>query len=121
MKTSELTDITLDWAVTTIEQPEALRFGLEDWCEQRRTNTRFGEYLYRWSTSWTWAGSIIERERIDIWWDGDWVAAMCRPGTTAADWDRAEEHGPTPLVAAMRAFVAAYHGDDGTVPDELTK
>ena len=116
MKTSELTDIALDWAVTTIEQPEALRFGLEDWCEQRRTNTRFGEYLYRWSTSWTWAGPIIERERITI--DARehgqlWVAHSRIVGQDGIT-------GPTPLIAALRAFVASKLGEEIDVPNELT-
>jgi hypothetical protein len=104
MKTSELQGAALDWAVGKCE-------GLSHWLHGRV------HYL----TDWAQAGPIIERERIDIWWDGDWVAAMCRPGTTLAEFDRAEEHGPTPLVAAMRAFVAAYHGDEGTVPEELIK
>jgi hypothetical protein len=115
MKTSELTGLALDWAVTTIETPEALRFGLEDWIEQRRAHTRFGEYLHRWSTSWSWAGPIIEREDICINRDDssrEWSAH--RVGDEfGAYW------GPTPLIAAMRAYVSSKLGKHVDVPLEL--
>ena len=113
MKVSELTDIALDWAVTAIEQPEALRFGLEDWREQRRAHTRFGEYLHRWSTSWSWAGPIIEREGIELLCESlgfRWVAIPQK----GPEW-----RGPTPLIAAMRCYVASKLGDEIEIPEEL--
>jgi hypothetical protein len=69
---------------------------------------------YRPSTNWTQGGILIERERISL--------VYCEPGTTAGDaWeaytgnlsprrldrDEATAEGPTPLIAAMRAFVAS--------------
>jgi hypothetical protein len=90
---------------------------LEDWREQRRAHTRFGEYLHRWSTSWSWAGPIIERERITL--DGNvilnqWMAVAYVPNEEP--W---EMRGPTPLIAAMRCYVASKLGDEIDVPDEL--
>ena len=66
------------------------------------------------STDWALGGLIIEREKISLEWmsgAGDagadvWVATRYeRPGI-------AEEQGPTPLVAAMRCFVASRLGDE---------
>jgi len=117
VKTSELTDIALDWAVTTIEQPEALRFGLEDWREQHRAHTRFGEYLHRWSTSWSWAGPIIEREGMTLscHWQRPYALKLL------ADEKRVVQgNGPTPLIAAMRCYVASKLGNEIEVPNELT-
>lgn len=67
---------------------------------------------WRPSTDWAIGGPLIERERISVGWqDGEWHACML---------DRAGEHlpfldadcgprysGPTPLIAACRAFVAS--------------
>ena len=127
MKTSELQGAALDWAVTTIETPEALRFGLEDWREQRRAHTRFGGYLHRWSTSWSWAGPIIEREMIslDYFMDGghenggEWMATCFRGLAIDGMLRNTEGYGPTPLIAAMRCYVASKLGEEIDVPNEL--
>jgi hypothetical protein len=121
-KTTDLIGAALDWAVTTIETPEALRFGLEDWREQRRAHTRFGEYLHRWSTSWSWAGPIIEMERISVCTEfatDEWAAWSPAPTLDNAELQRAFGYGPTPLIAAMRCYVASKLGDEIDVPDEL--
>ena len=116
-KTTDLIGAALDWAVTTIETPEALRFGLEDWREQRRAHTRFGEYLHRWSTSWSWAGPIIEREELLL--SCNWQ----RPYALKVFVDEkrvVQSNGPTPLIAAMRCYVASKLGEEIDVPNELT-
>lgn len=69
------------------------------------------------SSNWAHGGPIIERESIAIqhqeYSDGsfrEWVACSSR------DFDSSNGYtGPTPLVAAMRAYVAAKFGDQ--VPD----
>jgi len=75
------------------------------------------------SQRWDAAGPIIERERIAIFvcGDGEWTewAAEMRPGD--ADWiesDRweADGLGLTPLVAAMRAYVASKLGQEIELP-----
>lgn len=66
------------------------------------------------TTNWVQAGEIIERERIGIipGQSGAWIAFLTEPGLDVSKrW-----HGPTPLVAAMRAYVASKFGEE--VPDE---
>ncbi len=97
LKTSELTGVALDWAVAQCEE-----YGIG------------GFYP---STDWAQAGPIIERERIAI--DGtailgQWMAVFYVP--EEEPW---EMRGPTPLVAAMRAYVASKLGDEIEVPEEL--
>lgn len=66
------------------------------------------------STDWSQGGPIIEREGIRLhrshtgaWWAG----SEAEPQRPIA--------GPTPLVAAMRCYVASRLGDEVEVPDEL--
>ncbi len=112
MKTSELIGPALDWAVTSIEAPEALRFGVADWREQRRSAVKNGEYAHRYHQNWAQSGPIIEREEIGVFkGSGVWLA----------------EHnalegcffGSTPLIAAMRCHVASKLGDEVEIPEEL--
>jgi hypothetical protein len=58
---------------------------------------------------------IVESERISIILHGDGTATAC----VRARYDSgkimgcdAEEHGPTPLAAAMRAFVSSCFGEE---------
>ena len=113
MKTSELIGPALDWAVTTIEEPEALRYGIEDWKEQRRHKVVEGHYTHRYHQVWQQGGPIIERERIELHEDEgtSWAAFMWNGGVC--------KFGPTPLVAAMRCYVASKLGDEVDVPEEL--
>lgn len=68
---------------------------------------------FAYGTSWAQGGPIIERECIDIRFGGEdlWEAAMDAQTLTAP--------GPTPLIAAMRCFVASRLGDEVEVPEEL--
>jgi hypothetical protein len=64
------------------------------------------------ATDWKKGGPIIERERITLvpMPNGTWQSAKdLRP----------HFHNPTPLIAAMRAFVFARLGDEVEVPDQL--
>lgn len=100
MKTSELTGAALDWAVD-------------------KAQGRFCLYPYEsYSTDWSQGGPIIERESISILCtdDYEWVAGY---GTT--QWDRGCPTSPTPLIAAMRCFVASKMGDDIEIPQELAE
>ncbi len=62
------------------------------------------------STDWSQGGPIIERESIYLMKVGitQW-RADCGPAVT----------GPTPLIAAMRAFVTSELGDAVEIPEEL--
>ena len=104
MRTSELTDAALDWAVTKCQTGHPL-------------HTR-GAFLvaFKYSTDWSLAGPIIEREGVGVfkYSNGpEWTART-------ADYPPKYFKGPTPLVAAMRCYVASKLGDDVDVPEELT-
>ena len=64
------------------------------------------------STNWAQGGPIIEREGI---------ATLPCPRGWAARVGFGGEYieGPTPLIAAMRCFVASKLGDEVDVPEEL--
>jgi len=63
------------------------------------------------STKWALGGPIIERERIELApvTKGRWVASA-----SGTDFNEA---GPTPLIAAMRAYVASKYGETVDLPD----
>jgi hypothetical protein len=97
MKTDDLTGAALDWAVAKCEGVEIIvRQENWDW----------------YSTDWAQGGPIMEREKIATAWHlTRWVA-----------WRGVIEHpGPTPLIAAMRCYVAAKLGDDIEIPEELNQ
>lgn len=74
---------------------------------------------YRPSTDWAQGCPITEREGISTVFQGDgheWVASLWDYETE--DW-RLHTTGPTPLIAAMRCFVASKLGDEVDVPEEL--
>jgi hypothetical protein len=116
MQVSELTGPLLDYWVAKAEgfqcaitHSEALQKTLI-----MALNAK-GEPFYP-SESWDHGGPIIEREEIHIaknWRDdSQWTAAH------GVIWFPTHEEwidGPTPLIAAMRAYVASKFGD--TVPD----
>jgi hypothetical protein len=110
MKTSELTGAALDWAVAKCEEGEKLAKGWHPhtWGQ--------GQWLravpYTPSTNWEQGGPIIERERITLsdTLTGGWVAGY--NGTL-------NSFGPTPLIAAMRCYVASELGDTIDIPEEL--
>jgi hypothetical protein len=66
------------------------------------------------STEWAHGGPIIEREKIGVWpsesISGQWGARMLNTYIM---------YGPTPLIAAMRCFVASRLGEEVEVPEEV--
>ena len=67
------------------------------------------------STDWAQGGPIIEREGIDLQYQGGdndkWAADMFGAECSV--------YGDTPLIAAMRCYVASKLGDE-VEPEELT-
>ena len=118
IKTSELTDAALDWAVA---ECNGYAEGLKPYKGADGTlylATEHG-YTHMESRNWAQGGPIIEREQICIfvrnatWPDHQrWSA---RPNTADGD----SELGPTPLIAAMRCYVASKLGDEVEIPEEL--
>ena len=79
--------------------------------DQEVTSSECG--MLGWATDWAQGGPIIEREMIELvpYTDSLWDA-MYRDQHIPND-------GPTPLIAAMRCYVASKLGDDVDVPEEL--
>ena len=108
MKVSELTGAALDWAVAECE-------GLDYW------HPEIGPAQPEYSTDWAQGGPLIEREEISIsreFASGriEWAAWTPAPIRDDAE---AFGYGPTPLIAAMRCYVASVLGDEVEVPEEL--
>lgn len=110
MKTHELTGAALDWAVAKCENVEPDENNKPIWFGDGDARVEYTP-----STNWAQGGPIIEREGIslDRVSDSLWVATRLE-GISVS-----EEDGPTPLVAAMRCYVASKLGDDIDVPEEL--
>lgn len=115
MRTSELTGPALDWAVAVCEEVTLTKRGGE-WCEEVwHTPNRLEYEPYQPSTDWAIGGPIIEREGITIekFKDGSkWSAFKFDTGDC-------EIAVATPLIAAMRCYVASRMGDTIDVPEEL--
>ena len=131
IKVSEAEGVVLDWLVATCEYDELAA-----------KNIQYPEYAKHYpkvspSTNWALGGPILERERIAIreskskWYamtsadlgDGEraqWVQFTFRNvPKTASTSRRCRFTGPTPLIAAMRCYVASKLGDEVEVPEEL--
>lgn len=119
VKTSELSGAALDWAVAFAE-------GLLDEAELE-TIPVAGHYWddeglqwpveYSPSTDWAQGGPIIERETISMHHTDsavngeEWMACLSS--------GEGLQYGATPLIAAMRCYVASKLGDEVDVPEGL--
>ena len=113
VKTSELSGAQLDWAVAQAEGEEVV---FEDG-ELCLPSSYFKDGdPYKPSEDWAQGGPIIERERIEL------VAVELGEEWIARDYwkEFAEQSGPTPLVAAMRCYVASKLGEEVEVHDGLS-
>jgi hypothetical protein len=117
MKTGELTEAALDWAVA-----KAKRIELSHGCYNRLLvdgRMSAGQKMlapYNPSTDWALGGPIIEREGINL---RALSGALWEAETWSAEGGQYLLDGPTPLIAAMRCYVASQLGDEVEVPDEL--
>ena len=75
------------------------------------------------SSDWAQGGPIIEREKIALTWypdDKEWIAGVDFQHPRFSNVIAYEEqYGPTPLIAAMRCYVASKLGEEVDVPEEL--
>lgn len=122
IKTGELTDQALNWAVAKCE---GFWFGDAGYgnCAMYQPY-KYGPTMpasaWKPSTNWSQAGPIIERERITISQSRDLIASIWTEGYGPGDGGyKFKQTGPTPLIAAMRTFVASRLGDEVDVPEEL--
>lgn len=117
MKVSELEGADLDYWVAkalgfngvTIEEDDIVQSECPD------EAMAFDTHVY--SRSWSQGGQIIEREKITLHPGPDGWGAWIHPAIhDPKSWSMPMADGPTPLVAAMRCFVASKFGKE--VPTE---
>jgi len=106
MKTSEVIGPALDCLVSTCEEMDSAVW----------TAKHFSAgCTFKPSTDWSQGGPIIEREKISVWARGnEWAAESFVPNQQGIEYV-----GPTPLIAAMRCYVASKLGDEVEIPEEL--
>lgn len=136
MKTSELIGPALDWAIAkALDLPVVMLHDLMwkvaaennykgdlAWHFEARKNEPWittghgieGSSLPEYGADWSYGGPIIEREWIELGaYHDQWRAVFHgEDGSIYQD-------GPTPLVAAMRCYVASKLGDEVEIPEEL--
>ena len=106
-KVNDLIGAELDWAVA-----KCLGYAY--------SKQSFAEHgPFKPSTDWAQGGPIIEREKIH-WGITEYEGRMIY---IASIFKRSDKPltGPTPLIAAMRCFVASKLGYEVEIPDELIK
>lgn len=132
VKTAKLTGAALDWAVAKCEGGFDLHQRLDwhnkPWAfffrddEDPERVDKFYLNEYEPSTDWAQGGPIIEREKIGLlprapYLLGEEWEAFGRPTAKGALYTYVV--GSTPLIAAMRCYVASKLGEEVEVPDEL--
>lgn len=125
MKTSELTGPALDWAVAMANNETYEDYRVIDDSLYAFFCGAWLDNSYSPSTDWAQGGPIIEREKISLdspnkergitTIDGcpSWFTKL----TTEGPFIYAS--GPTPLIAAMRCYVASKLGPKVDIPEEL--
>ena len=116
IKTNELTGPALYWAVGLANNMELSLYGVDPSIRARVPGLNV---MAPWKPSFYWnqGGPIIERERILIQPEigkensGNAWSAISLTGYVS--------YGPTPLIAAMRCYVASKLGDEVEIPNEL--
>lgn len=115
---SKLEGVALDWAVAKCEcaEVEYINDGIT------KCLLRVAPFTGRYapSTDWSQGGPLIERE--ECWPSRYYGAAESRGKVyqaSAYNGSHAYAQGPTPLIAAMRCYVASKLGNEVEVPEEL--
>jgi hypothetical protein len=103
IKTAELSGVALDWAVAQTFKPGSY------WESQEFLDS------FHPSTDWSQGGPIIVKEGISI----NKIGFSLDGDIWEADFNNFAEEGATPLVAAMRCYVASKFGDTVDIPEEL--
>ena len=109
MKVSDLTGAALDHAVAVAE---GCVYGLPGTI-----------HAFSPSTKWSQGGPIIEREKVvlsyglgirsNLWFAEKYQCYAAGRNTAS------QQYGPTPLIAAMRCYVASRLGNTVEIPDEI--
>jgi len=136
IQTSELTGAALDWAVAEAAGYLSKQGG--HWMvtlpyASVRMNfvPNSPRSSFSPSTRWAQGGPIIEREQLGVWFseevhdeNGVVLREPCWYCEGCLTVDNGDEPykcavGPTPLIAAMRCYVASKLGDEVDIPEEL--
>ncbi len=111
MKTSELIGAALDWAVAKCEFPYASSEDIQVWVQPLACDDA-EDFKFQPSTNWEQGGPIIQRAELSslkCYNHNEWG---CLNGEVFCE-------GSTPLIAAMRCYVASKLGDEVELPTEL--
>lgn len=114
IKVSEASGAALDWLVAKAE----------GWADRgymsldaiARNTLAFADNPYNPSTDWEQGGPIIEREKLNTEWSALWKSWLCPDKRNGG---ATSYMGDTPLIAAMRCYVASKLGDEVEVPEEV--
>ena len=108
---ASLEGTALDWAVAKCLPDDTVRIYFEEETGEKLFLDDWEVPEFSPSTDWAQGGPIIEREKMTLEWTGeDWMAYIRHDE---------EYFGPTPLIAAMRCYVASQLGDEVEVPSDL--
>ena len=135
-KVQDLSGPALDWAVASalgsLNTSRMVRPGTS--AIQAELNSRgqvtawdddkFDYGLFEPTTNWKQGGPIIEKQEIELlkWAIDGWKAKDTNYQFLNTPQERvhfAEMYGPTPLIAAMRCYVASKLGEEIEIPEEL--
>lgn len=121
IKTSEATELVLDWLVATCEggtdfQSDGITWGFTLGGQTKVLAKGWAPSMsFCPSTDWAQGGPIIEREKLcPVWSD-----ALNEWGCSKHEGKFFFGKGATFLIAAMRCFAASKLGDEVEVPEEL--
>lgn len=120
IKTNVLTGSALDWAVAKCKRYSYRKADQYD-ADGLVVRIKGEECLFMPSTNWAHGGPIIKREKIGVTpascGEFFWVAEKsCEPTSVR---DNTRNIGPTPLIAAMRCYIASKLGNEVEIPKEL--
>ena len=106
IKTSELQGAALDWAVA------------------KACNYEFNGHWFKPSTDWSQGGPLIAAHRVEFYAQIDEYTATvasenCQHCLECGCVIEGGVNGPSHLIAACRAIIAAKLGDEVDVPEEL--
>lgn len=131
IKTADLIGAPLNWAVAKCEIPNDIRDNRPRFwihpnnpklvCREtynHETNPK-GYELCLYTVDWSQGGPIIDREIANgMHLHGGKICVAVYYNETLGGFEN-ESYGPTPLIAAMRCYVASRLGDEVEIPEEV--
>lgn len=121
IKVSEATQLQLNLLVATCEGWKDYNEDGLPYVQVDSSHMRSRHAPYQPSSNWEHGGPILERVGITLRVNArvldHWAAFIDFGGSSCNI--KARHTGPTPLIAAMRCYVASKLGDEVDVPEEL--